>query len=342
MNSRLSKYKGFKAVDFFADDYFIRTALQHNEVADSFWSELGNQYPSLVAEMELARIWIQLIRGQATTESSMSSAQRWANIQTQIQVYEKKQKQRLLIRKMLRWTASAAALLLFGMLSYEISQFGPKAANAAFGERREITLPDSSIITLNSNSRLSYQRNWKTDKPREVWFEGEGMFEVKHTAIKNRLRENDFFVVHVGKLSLTVLGTKFNIKDRRGRIEVALLEGSLRVQGEKGEDRVLAPGETFIYDESAETNQIAKNDTDKVLSWTRGELSIEHSSLANIISVLEDNYGYQVVVQDPALLNKRFTGVIPVKGIDDILFVIKHTMNVNIEVKNKQIVIKPN
>ncbi len=168
------------------------------------------------------------------------------------------------------------------------------------------------------------------------------MFQVKHTAVKNRLRENDFFVVHVGDLSLTVLGTKFNVKDRRGRTEVALFEGSIRIQGQNGEDRILKPGETFVYDISAKASQVFTNDTNRALSWTRGELSIEHNSLANIVNVLEDNYGYQVVVEDPALLNKRFTGVIPVKKVDDILFVIKHTMNVNIEMKNKQIIIKPN
>lgn len=342
MNSRLAKYKDFKAADFFADEDFVQTIFQHGDPQNDFWSDLGDHFPDLTTEMELAKTWMLLIKGQEPAQSSLSSHQRWVRIQTQIPVYEKKQKQKLTIRKMLRWTASAAALLLFAMLAYEISQYGPKATITAFGERREVALPDSSVIKLNSNSSLSYVRGWKTDKPREVWFEGEGMFEVKHTAIKNRLRENDFFVVHVGDLSLTVLGTKFNVKDRRGRIEVALFEGSLRVQGTDRVDRLLMPGETFIYDENAKANQIVHSDVNQVLSWTRGELSIEHSNLANIISVLEDNYGYQVVVQDSALLNKRFTGVIPVKGIDDILFVIKHTMNVDIEVKNKQIVIKPN
>lgn len=342
MNSRLSKYKDYKAADFFADEDFVTSTHLDGTFQRDFWSELVDQYPNLLAEMETARMWVLLIKGQQQVQSSLSTNQRWENIQTQIPRYEKKQQQRLFIYRTLRWTASAAALLLLGMLIYEISQFGTKETNTAFGERRELALPDSSIIKLNSNSSLSYVRNWKTDKPREVWLEGEGMFEVKHTAIKNRLRENDLFVVHVGDLSLTVLGTKFNVKDRRGRIEVSLFEGSVRIQGENGLNRILAPGETFIYDESAKADQTVKSDTDKAMAWTHGELSIEHSNLANIVSVLEDNYGYQVVVQDSALLNKRFTGVIPVKGIDDILFVIKHTMNVAIEVKNKQIIIKPN
>ncbi|QIH35922.1 FecR domain-containing protein [Sphingobacterium sp. DR205] len=342
MNSRLSKYKDYKAADFFSDEDFVESVLQGEDSQKKFWSDLGRRIPDLSAEMQLAVTWILLIKGQEPIRGNLNSIQRYANIQNQIPIYEKHQKRKLFFRKMLVWTASAAALLLFLFVSYEFSQFGPKATNTSYGERRELTLPDSSIIKLNSNSKLSYVRGWKTDKPREVWFEGEGMFEVKHTAIKNRLQQNDFFVVHVGDLSLTVLGTKFNVKDRRGRVEVALIEGRVRIQGKDGLDRIIVPGETFVYDEYAKAEQVVQQDANKVLSWTRGELSIEHSNLANIVSVLEDNYGYQVVVQDSSLLDKRFTGVIPVKGIDDILFVIKHTMNVNIEVKNKQIVIEPN
>lgn len=342
MNSELSKYKHFKAADFFTDENFVQNSLKPTNAQNDVWYQLGEQYPDLVAEMELARTWMLLIKGQLPVSGKMSSNQRWENIQKQIPVYNKTLQKRQIIRKIMRWTAAAAALLVFAFFCYEISQYGVKATRTAFGEQRQFVLPDSSVIKLNSNSRLSYVRNWKTDKPREVWFEGEGIFEVKHTALKNRLRENDYFTVHVGTLSLTVLGTKFNVKDRRGRIEVSLLEGSIRVQGKHVQDVILIPGETFIHDEYANADRIIKKDVDNVLSWTRGELSIDHISLANMIHVIEDNYGYQVQVEDSALLDKRFTGSIPVKGIDDILFVIKHTMNVNIKVKNKIIVIQPN
>jgi transmembrane sensor len=342
MNSRLSKYKDYKAADFFADEDFVLAALMPADASTDFWSELHLHYPYLLDEMALAKTWILLIQNQTTAQSNLSSDERWKRIQAEIPIFERKKQRSRVLRSLFRWTASAAAIVLLIMVTYDVSQFGTKETNTAFGEQRELSLPDSSIIRLNSNSHISYVRSWKTDKPREVWLEGEGMFQVKHTAVKNRLRENDFFVVHVGDLSLTVLGTKFNVKDRRGRTEVALFEGSIRIQGQNGEDRILKPGETFVYDTSAKASQVFTNDTNRALSWTRGELSIEHNSLANIVNVLEDNYGYQVVVEDPALLNKRFTGVIPVKKVDDILFVIKHTMNVNIEMKNKQIIIKPN
>lgn len=343
MDTQFLKYKNYKAADFFADEDFVQSKLNQTEIENDFWYRLGSYDPDLSVQMGIAEVWMTLIKEQPVAKSPMTNDQRWENIQKAIPVYSRKQKQQVFVREIMKWTTRAAAVIAFVFITYEISQFGQKSTNTAYGESTEIELPDASVINLNSNSKLSYVRNWKTDKPREVWFEGEGLFEVKHTAVKNRLQENDLFVVHVGELSLTVLGTKFNVKDRRGRIEVTLFEGSIKIQGGNGVDRLLEPGETFIYDEQSKSNEIVlNNNPSKVSSWTRGELNIEHSNLANIISVLEDNYGYQVIVEDPNLLNKRFTGTIPVKGIDDILFVIRHTMDVEIAIKNKQIIIKDN
>ncbi|MCW2263164.1 MULTISPECIES: FecR family protein [Sphingobacterium] len=338
MDSQFEKYKNYKAADFFADENFVQSNLE--PTANDFWVRLGSYDSELAVEMDNARLWMTLIKEQPIVKGQVSSDERWNNIQKAVPAYVLKQRKQQLIKMMIRWTARAAAIIAFVFIIYDISQFGTKSTNTAYGERTELLLPDASIIKLNSNSKLSYVRDWKTDKPREVWFEGEGLFDVKHTAVKNRLQENDLFVVHVGDLSLTVLGTKFNVKDRRGLIEVTLFEGSIKINGKNGLDRLLEPGETFIYDEDAKVDQIVQINPVKVSSWTRGELNIEHSNLANIISVLEDNYGYQVIVEDPTLLDKRFTGTIPAKGIEDVLFVIKHTMNVNITLKNKQIIIK--
>ncbi len=335
-------YKDYKAVDFFQDSRFTDSILSGGEGAQLFWAALAEAYPALAEEMAVAESWILLVQSQRAYAGKRSAESRWKGIQDRLPSYARQQVRVRRIYQSLRWSAGIAALFLAVILIYEVSQFGTKQMGTTFGERREVLLPDASRIQLNSNSKLHYVRNWKTDKPREVWFEGEGMFQVKHTALKNRLRENDLFVVHVGDLSLTVLGTTFNVKDRRGRIEVTLFEGSVRIQGENGLDRMLLPGETFIYDEQERADQIVQKNVDGVSSWTRGELNVEHDNLANIIDVLEDNYGYQVILQDSSLLNKRLTGTIPVKSINDILFVLKHTMDVRIRVDNKQIFINPN
>ena len=342
MEPQFLTYKDYKAVDFFQDSRFTDSILSGDEGERLFWAALAEAYPALAEEIAVAESWILLVQRQTAYAGKRSAESRWKGIQDRLPRYARQQVRVQRIYRSLRWSAGIAALFLAVILIYEVSQFGTKQMGTTFGERREVLLPDASRIQLNSNSQLHYVRNWKTDRPREVWFEGEGMFQVKHTALKNRLRQNDRFVVHVGDLSLTVLGTTFNVKDRRGRIEVTLFEGSVRIQSENGLDRILRPGETLIYNEQEQEDQIVQKNVDGASSWTRGELNVEHDNLANIIDVLEDNYGYQVILQDSSLLNKRLTGTIPVKSINDILFVLKHTMNVRIRVDNKQIFINPN
>lgn len=342
MKLKFSTYKNFKAVDFFQDHAFSTFVLSPNAEHGSFWEDLMRTYPTLEEEMNLARDWIFLIREQQLYGGKVSQENRWQNIQDHLPTYARKQANRTLFKKMVIWSSRVAATLLTVFLIYEINQFGNKGTNTGYGEQKEIVLPDESKINLNSNSKISYVRDWKSDKPREIWMSGEAMFEVKHTAVLNRLRESDRFIVRVGDLALTVLGTRFNVKERRNRIEVTLFEGVLRVSKEDGFEHVLEPGETFVYDKNKEIQSVEHIEEVKVTAWTRKELDVESSNLLNIIEIIEDNYGYEVVLSDSTLLEKRLTGTIPVKNINDILFVIKHTMDVNILKDDKQIIISRN
>ena len=69
----------------------------------------------------------------------------------------------------------------------------------------EILLPDGSAVTLNANSKLQYY----THSARKVWLEGEAFFEVK------KIPETaEPFQVVTNDLTITVLGTTFNVNSR--------------------------------------------------------------------------------------------------------------------------------
>jgi ferric-dicitrate binding protein FerR (iron transport regulator) len=71
-------------------------------------------------------------------------------------------------------------------------------------------LPDNSTVILNANSSLRYQENWEAELLREVWVDGEAFFSVVHTHNHQRFRVNV-----TDDLKVEVLGTEFNVKDRR-------------------------------------------------------------------------------------------------------------------------------
>lgn len=81
-----------------------------------------------------------------------------------------------------------AAVFFFGIISAATAMYLIPSGNSQAiseitvpkGSVSEIILPDSSIVTINSNSKLSYANDFLTGK-RVVNLEGEAFFKVKKT-----------------------------------------------------------------------------------------------------------------------------------------------------------------
>lgn len=112
------------------------------------------------------------------------------------------------------WVAAAASIaLLFAGYTYF---FGYKTYSTGFGEKETVLLADGSLIELNANSKLSYKRfGWEED--RIVDFEGEAFFDVQ---------PGGDFKVRTSKGTVSVLGTQFNIRDRKD-FKVQCYEGAI-------------------------------------------------------------------------------------------------------------------
>src|SRR5260221_14778950 len=104
--------------------------------------------------------------------------------------------------------ASTGALWLF-------SNQGINIVTTAYNEVTTITLPDHSMVALNGNSTLRYQKQFGDHFPREVWITGEAYFNVSHIN-KDPAKEEarDRFIVHTENVNIEVLGTSFTLKNR--------------------------------------------------------------------------------------------------------------------------------
>ncbi len=91
------------------------------------------------------------------------------------------------------------------------------------GETKNLLLADHSRVTLNANTSLKVSRNWFSGDRREVWLTGEAFFNIQKTPDRQR------FTVHTATLTVEVLGTKFNVTDRRRKTRVVLQEGKVKV-----------------------------------------------------------------------------------------------------------------
>ena len=213
------------------------------------------------------------------------------------------------------WTSLAAVLIgitIVAFCFFLYSKSKPVEIATEFGEIRHITLPDSSKVVLNGNSKIKYNSSWDKN-PREIWLDGEAFFNVTH------LKNNARFTVHLssGK-KIEVLGTEFNVINRQKHDCVVLKSGSIKLSlpDKKGDEKeiYLKPGDLVETGETAvKTSEIkkAKVNPETYYSWTKGKWTLDGTSLGEMLLHVEENYGVQVGVADDKLLKKRLSGSIP-------------------------------
>ena len=209
-----------------------------------------------------------------------------------------------------------------------------------YGELDTLRLPDKSQVVLNGNSTLRY--TFKKNAPREVWLDGEAFFDVRHLDRDSVILPGERFLVHVGRGTVEVLGTTFNIRRRRSSIEIALISGSIKLHIDHSEnpDILLGPGELLISDTAFTSIKRTYTNTGNSAAWTEKRLLLNNPTVSEIVAYLEDTYGKKIVLASPALAGKKVEGPILLDSLDDALFVLSTVLNVGIVTVNDTLIIK--
>jgi ferric-dicitrate binding protein FerR (iron transport regulator) len=144
-----------------------------------------------------------------------------------------------------------AAIILF-LLSFALWQwFGLRVVqirtNGTSGAG--VQLPDRSEVQLNVHSTLRYHKHFIDAAQREVWLNGDAVFQVvPHETVTGQAGAP--FTVHTSALDVTVAGGNFNVTTKGRSARVRLNSGStasIRFKHKKLADQVLHPGETLEY-----------------------------------------------------------------------------------------------
>lgn len=201
----------------------------------------------------------------------------------------------------------------------------------AEGCRGQFTLPDGSRVWLNSEARLSYNRNFLQGKLREVKLDGEGYFEVE----KNPQRP---FVVQMNKMKVRVKGTSFDAcnSSKFGVEEVTLLTGAVEVE-HCGLDRTvsLTPNHSFRYDANTGKCVVREIDARDYCGWHTSAHVFENKSLAEILTCVERCYNVRFNIEDDVDTSVRLSFVLSDEKIDDVLELIAKLAEVNYYKMNK-------
>jgi transmembrane sensor len=333
------KYRQYTLEDFLDDDAFIKwvSGKEQDVLSAQFWSEFPVQYPSAAANFNFAVSVIRTYRSQEVWENKDNKAHLLDRITATI---AEESRRPGIIRRMNVWVRAAAIALLLtagGYLLYSrLSKPHMELIATGYGEKRTITLPDHSVVTLNATSSVTFREQWDTVSPREVWIEGEAFFDVKHL---NRdtanVRPGQRFLVHSHGLTIEVLGTSFNVRSRRGKTKVGLVTGKIQIGFNEGPAAakavVMLPGDYIEYADNHLLLTKKINRPESIKRWIQVPLTFTDATLGEIIETLQDNYGYAVRVSEQTIRKLKIEGDINVANVEELLTVITTTLNVRIE-----------
>ncbi|MDF0715391.1 FecR domain-containing protein [Muricauda sp. 334s03] len=203
------------------------------------------------------------------------------------------------------------------------------------GERKQVTLPDGSQITVNANSELKYPEVFKDDK-RQVWMDGEVYFEV----VKDVERP---FSVSTNGLEVQVLGTKFNVNTKGMAKTVSLESGKVQVTLEDSGDRIqLKPNEELSW--NVETGEVVKRnfDVSKTIAWKDNILLLHDLTLEEALFPINEFYGIEFIVSDSVVANKRISAAFEDQDLDQFIQTLEFIADVKIsKIASKKFSIAP-
>lgn len=255
-----------------------------------------------------------------------------------------------------RYYAAAAAAALFAILivaTWQLTRSGPAQDNVvaivdgvyetAVGQQTTVTLPDGSVLLLNTNSLIKVVYS---DKQRLLILErGEMNIEVAHDAERP-------LSVMAGQSIVQAVGTAFNVQIiNDGEVELIVTEGKVLV-AERGDIRgdvaakadsdpikplperstVVSKGERVVLSASQEViAKVSDSDISAQLSWRQGNLVFRGETLAEAVVELSRYTPVKFELADPQLRDIRIGGRFKAGDVDGLLATLKENFNIDYE-----------
>lgn len=228
-------------------------------------------------------------------------------------------------------------------LNQESSKNSPIVFNTLivpYGKRSEIKLSDGSKIWLNSGSKLVFPATFIKNK-REVYLEGEAIFEVAHD--KKRP-----FIVKANNHEIEVLGTVFNVSNYmdENSIRTVLKSGSVQINFKKEsfinpiESVKITPGIMAVYNRNNKAINTQSVDIEKHFSWREGIFIFKNDPLHVIMKKISRYYNVNISIDNEILANQTFSGYLDVKdNVENVINTVKESTDFQFEINNKTITI---
>ncbi|WPO00108.1 FecR family protein [Pseudomonas sp. MUP55] len=232
--------------------------------------------------------------------------------------------ERPLRRAVLRYALAASVVAVALGLGLFLTLNQTKSYNAEFttrlGEHRQVTLPDGSLIDLNSRSVVAvhYEQGNRGVELKQ----GEAMFNVEHALDRP-------FVVTAGAGQVTVTGTRFDVRRDDEQTRVAVEAGTVKVQGRVSDQVVtLTAGRGTHVDPQGRVAAAYAVNPAELTAWRSGKLVFNNAALSDVAREVSRYREQPLRVGTASVGNLRLTSVFNTSDTEALLKALPHILPV--------------
>jgi transmembrane sensor len=210
-------------------------------------------------------------------------------------------------RRYALWMSAAAATAGFWFALGALPRYlRERSYETGIGETRVVPLEDGSLVTLNTQSKVTVA--YSAQRRDISLVAGEALFDVA----KDKERP---FVVLAGGMQVRAVGTSFTVRLVPNEpVQVLVREGVVEVKRPDvptappvrvaAGSQALAPDNTPIVAAS-----LTKSEVDKALAWRIGRIVFEGETLRKAAADFARYSDTRIVIDDPAVSNMTITGL---------------------------------
>ncbi len=207
--------------------------------------------------------------------------------------------------------AMIATILILGLVASLLLTRTPSLTYATTrGQQTDVIMADSSRVTLNHTSTLTVTR-LAANSVRVVALEGEAYFRVRPNGTT--------FEVTTSVGTVRVLGTEFNVRVRDGKLEVAVVSGTVRVSAHdttSGPAVILATGTLTTCLSGGSPDLPEALPFADYPGWIRGKIQFQRSPLASVAAEIGARFDVGVTITDPSIQSQTLTGSLDARSAE--------------------------
>lgn len=230
----------------------------------------------------------------------------------------------------------AATILVLFVIGWSVLDQSDDIANNLIrieaSKKEAVNMPDGSIIILNAYSSLEYDSDYN-ENLRAVKLEGEAFFEVE----KN---EDKPFVIFVNGITVSVIGTSFNLKAiSNKKIELVVETGVVELAKDSVQHILSGFGESIAID--LESNEAVRHKVQNRnhLFWKTGHLEFDEERLSEVVNSLSKIYDKDIMLSNEKLNNCLLTAKFDNLDHDQVLEVIANTYGFELKEENGKLIL---